>query len=263
MRAELYRQLPGARVLGRDGAIGVVERIEYGQVAVDQNEDQETQDRAPEAIVVRSESGEVLYRIPMLLVSAVKELSSSKSKNKNKKANPPQFIVDLPNDQLTYYRIEEAASTAEPPRQDLDFNRDNTMRIPVAEEHLVARKSPVVQGYVRIHKEVGTQEENFTVPVYHEEAIVERIPANQYKGQQPGDDELLIPVTEERLVVRKETVVREYLRVRKETVSKEYEVKGELRHESLDVTTEVPPGSPEQHLLHIPEDENSTQPATR
>jgi uncharacterized protein (TIGR02271 family) len=75
--------------------------------------------------------------------------------------------------------------------------------------------------------------ESIRVPKKREEAHVERIPVEE--GQAPEDievrdDEVLIPVTEEEVVVEKREVVKEVLRVRKDVVEDE-EVVGVDAHE--------------------------------
>jgi uncharacterized protein (TIGR02271 family) len=66
--------------------------------------------------------------------------------------------------------------------------------------------------------------ESIRVPKKREEAHVERIPVEE--GQAPEDievrdDEVLIPVTEEEIVVERREVVKEVLRVRKDIVEDE------------------------------------------
>jgi uncharacterized protein (TIGR02271 family) len=75
--------------------------------------------------------------------------------------------------------------------------------------------------------------ESILVPKKREEAHVERIPVEE--GQAPEeievrDDEVLIPITEEEIVVEKREVVKEVLRVRKDVVEDE-EVVGVDAHE--------------------------------
>lgn len=250
MRDNLSRLVPGARVRGADGLIGTVERLEYVTVGAGPG--------VPQAMIVRSDDGQWHYRIPTLLVRAV-----------SIHPGEPQVVLDLPAEQLPYYIVEGLNSNgaAETPTTrrtaaPLSLDADDDLRMPIAGEFLVARKSPILQGRVHIHKEVGEQEARFTVPVFHEEALIERIPAEEYDGRPPDENEILIPVTEERLVVRKETFVREYLRVRKELVAKQYEVQGMLRREVVDVTTQIPPESPPQLLLRLPDDGAASQPIT-
>ena len=70
----------------------------------------------------------------------------------------------------------------------------------------------------------GHDDETIRVPKKREEAHVERIPVEE--GQAPEeievrDDEVLIPVTEEEIVVERREVVKEVLRVRKDVVEDE------------------------------------------
>ena len=76
----------------------------------------------------------------------------------------------------------------------------------------------------------GHDDEPIRVPKKREEAHVERIPVEE--GQTPEeievrDDEVLIPVTEEEIVMERREVVKEVLRVRKEVVEDE-EVVGDV-----------------------------------
>jgi len=74
--------------------------------------------------------------------------------------------------------------------------------------------------------------EPIRVPKKREEAHVERIPVKE--GQAPEeievrDDEVLIPVTEEEVVVERREVVKEVLRVRKDVVEDEEVVGADVR----------------------------------
>ena len=87
--------------------------------------------------------------------------------------------------------------------------------------------------------------ESIRVPKKREEPRVERIPVEE--GQAPEDievrdDEVLIPVTEEEIVVEKREVVKEVLRVRKDVVEDEEvvgvdDVHEKDRHRNLDEST--------------------------
>jgi uncharacterized protein (TIGR02271 family) len=83
--------------------------------------------------------------------------------------------------------------------------------------------------------------EPIRVPKKREEAHVERIPVEE--GQAPEeievrDDEVLIPVTEEEIVVERREVVKEVLRVRKDVVEDEEVVDVDVhekdKHRDLD-----------------------------
>jgi uncharacterized protein (TIGR02271 family) len=111
--------------------------------------------------------------------------------------------------------------------------RDETGRvIQLKEEHLRANKE-VDRGEVDIRKEVHTEERQLTVPVEHEEVVIERRPAG---GRATGDmraEEIRIPVKEERVKVTKEPVVREEVSVGKRKVRETRTVRGEVRKEDL------------------------------
>jgi uncharacterized protein (TIGR02271 family) len=71
---------------------------------------------------------------------------------------------------------------------------------------------------------VGHDQDSIRVPKKREEAHVERVPVEE--GQAPEeievrDDEVLIPVTEEEIVVERREVVKEVLRIRKDVVEGE------------------------------------------
>lgn len=244
--------LPGARVRTDEGYIGSVERLARCEPATDGE---------PDCLLVRSDDGQWHYRIPLLLVRQVTQGTFY-----------PLVRVALPARELTYYLAERgsavgpAHSDAAPPpdpwartdpwaqaeaqadpdaptvaantwRPDLpDADDVSTTDIPLAAEELVARKRPIPRGSVHLHKGIETVEQRFTVPVHHEEAVIEHIPADQYDGTPAGPDEIIIPIIEEHLTVQKQTVVREYVRVRKTLATRQYEVRGSVRREVLDVT---------------------------
>lgn len=110
------------------------------------------------------------------------------------------------------------------------------LTLPLAEERLTASVLQGERGQVHIHKRVAYEQQRATVPFTIEEAIIEHIPADRFDPHAPrAADELIIPLVEERLIVRKETVVREYLRVRKQSRVESREVSAELRREVVEV----------------------------
>jgi uncharacterized protein (TIGR02271 family) len=131
---------------------------------------------------------------------------------------------------------------AEPP----DGGRSMTgaseeVRVPVAEEELVAEKRTRQAGEVRVHKDVRTEHRSIDVPVTKEEVRVERVPAS---GEaRPGDatfqeGTVSVPVREEEVEVRKRPVVREEVRVSKTGKREERRADAEVRKESVDIERE-------------------------
>jgi uncharacterized protein (TIGR02271 family) len=121
-------------------------------------------------------------------------------------------------------------------------------RIPLVAERLVAQIRRIQRGIVRLHKAVLTEEQVLTVSLAQEEALVERIPAEQFDADAPlAPDETIIPVIEERLVVEKRRVITEYLRVRKRVVTHEHEVREQVRREVITVTEHYDDAAPPVH----------------
>jgi uncharacterized protein (TIGR02271 family) len=136
------------------------------------------------------------------------------------------------------------------------------VRVPVAEEELVAerraREAGQVKvheagqvkvheagqvkvheaGQVKVHKDVHTERRHLDVPVTREEVHVERTPAS---GEaRPGDatfqeGTVTVPVREEEVEIRKRPVVREEVRVSKTARREERRADADVRKESVDV----------------------------
>ncbi len=227
--------LPGARVRGEDGFIGTVERLEHHWAASDER---------PDRMIVRSDDGRWRYTIPLMFVSSVSQ-----------GALYPLVVVGMHKDDLLHYVSEEVlperlAQGAVPGRAQSEARPEaeeepEVLRVPVAEEELVAHKQPAPLGMAHVHKGVETREAQTRVPVYHEEAQIERIPADQFDPTAATNpNEVIIPVVEERLVVRREQVVTEYIRVRKALVAEQRELLGEVRREYVTVTEDGREGQP-------------------
>ena len=245
--------LPGARVRSEDGFIGTVERLErHWTEGVDQ----------PDRMIVRSEDRQWRYSLPLMFVSKVTQGTFH-----------PIISVKVHSDDLAHYLLEEVDPATpldvrqpEPPAVDqphagdiadqpttvlnaselragelragMPIPQDDTvLRMPVHEEQLVVRKKPVVLGKIRVHKGVETVEQEVGVQLFHEEAIIEHVAPDQYDGLAPSNpNEVLIPVLEERLVVQKQSVIKEYIRVRKELVQRHEEVRGTVRREVVQIS---------------------------
>ena len=116
------------------------------------------------------------------------------------------------------------------PRRD----RDGAQRMTLAEEQLNVGKRQVSAGEAEIRKAVDTRHVQQQVDVVREEVTVERRPVADGAQLQPiGDDEISIPVMEERLVVEKRMVPVEQIIVRKRRVTEQQTVDADLRRERL------------------------------
>ncbi len=218
--------LPGARVRTRAGILGTVERVE--PVGVDQD--------ARGSLLVRAHDGTRHYRVPLPLVTGVAQEADHAVS---------YTVVSLALDSADFdrYVVRDDASQS-------TVVLGDTLHIPLAAEELVTQTRPVQRGSLQVHKSVETVEQRLTVPLTHEEVIVERIPADQYDSSAPPDpDETIIPVVEERLVVETRAVIVEYVRVRTRRVTKDQEVRAPLRREVVTVTEmETAAGRPDPPL---------------
>jgi uncharacterized protein (TIGR02271 family) len=115
---------------------------------------------------------------------------------------------------------------------------DRTIRL--REEQLHADKSRERTGDVKVRKEVHTEHKTITVPVEREEVVIERRPAGATADTSGSikAEEIRIPVSEEKVHVRKETVAKEEVHVGKRKVRDTETVGGDVRSEHLVVEKE-------------------------
>jgi len=110
-------------------------------------------------------------------------------------------------------------------------------RIQLRGEVLRTYKERVQRGEVRLRKEVVTEKQNVEVPLTREELVIERVPASgEARGGEIGsDEEVRIPLSEERVRAEKQPVVTEEVRVGKRAVQNTEQVSDNVRHEELRV----------------------------
>ncbi|HET7321201.1 MAG TPA: DUF2382 domain-containing protein [Longimicrobiaceae bacterium] len=126
-------------------------------------------------------------------------------------------------------------------RQDEDRSRgENERRVTLSEEELALGKREVRAGEVDVDKEVETHHVSRSVPVEHEEVIVEHRPPTAGMSASPRieGEEVHIPVTEEEVVAEKRVVPKEELVVRKQEVQGNQTVEADLREETAEVHRE-------------------------
>ena len=125
------------------------------------------------------------------------------------------------------------------PGSDLD-DRDE-LRVQRTEEELRAGTREREAGAMRVRKRVRTDREQIRVPKRREEVHVERVPVEEGTASEAdiGEDEVVVPVTEEEIVTEKRPVVKEELRVRKDVVQDEEVVEEDVRREEVDIDDET------------------------
>lgn len=116
-----------------------------------------------------------------------------------------------------------------------------------SEERLNVDKERVNAGQVRLRKYVVHDTETVEVPVQREEVRVERTPidadsAAAHRGGELHDEEASVTLSEERVVVNKETVPVEEVRLEKETVRDTEVVSEDVAREEIDVDGDITRG---------------------
>lgn len=110
-----------------------------------------------------------------------------------------------------------------------------------SEERLRVGTESREKGRVHLHKYVDTETVQQTVPLTHEEIVIEREPIHNGETAgtfEIGEDDRQIVLHEERPVVGKETRPVERVHVRKQAVRHEEVVEGQIRKERLEIDEE-------------------------
>lgn len=110
-------------------------------------------------------------------------------------------------------------------------------RIQLRGEILRTYKERVQRGEVTLRKEVVTEHQTLSVPVTREELVIERTSGSGQRadGEIGRDEEIRVPLSEERARVEKQPVVNEEVRVGKRAVQRTEEVGDDVRREELRV----------------------------
>lgn len=141
----------------------------------------------------------------------------------------------------------DAQKEAPSPRRSSDEEGaplDETTVVPLAEEHLTVRTVSRPAGRVVIQKQVREWTETVDERLTHEAVDVRRVPVGRVvEAPPPIRDEgetTIIPVLEERLVVRTELVLKEELHVTRRRTTESHTRDVTLRREEADVRREAP-----------------------
>jgi len=149
--------------------------------------------------------------------------------------------VDLADRDITGARASdrdiESTSREHAIDRDQFADRDREQRIQLRGEMLRTYKERVQRGEVRLRKEVVSENQQINVPVEREELVIERVPGSQASatGEIGDDQEIRVPLSEERVRVDKKPVVNEEVRVGKRQVQNTQQVSDTVRHEELRV----------------------------
>ena len=121
-----------------------------------------------------------------------------------------------------------------------DLEDEDELRVQRTEEELTAGTRQREAGSIRVRKRVRTERERIEVPTRHEEVSVERVPVEGEASEaEIGEAEVVVPVTEEEIVVHKRPVLKEEVRIRKDVVQDTEVVEEEVRREEVEVEDET------------------------
>jgi uncharacterized protein (TIGR02271 family) len=126
---------------------------------------------------------------------------------------------------------------------------DEVAELELLSESLQIDKEKIVDGELSIRKEVITELQTIQVPVAREELVVERLSADGRHTTEvfAGRRQLRIPISKERVVVKKENVVSEVAKISRRQIRETKRVSGNVRHEELRISGEGPaPGAGEK-----------------
>jgi uncharacterized protein (TIGR02271 family) len=118
-----------------------------------------------------------------------------------------------------------------------------------SEERLHVGTEKVQTGRARLRKYVVTENQNVTVPVTREEVRLEREPitdaniGDATSGPDISEEEHEVVLTEERVVVNKETVPVERVRLDTETVTEQQQVNEQVRKEQIELEDDTTRGT--------------------
>ncbi|WP_445669634.1 YsnF/AvaK domain-containing protein [Paenibacillus sp. FSL R10-2736] len=114
---------------------------------------------------------------------------------------------------------------------------DEDRKLRLREEQLDVSKNKVQTGEVNVHKEIIEEQKTINVPVTHEEIVIERRAVNNDTTAEPvgADETIRIPVSEEQVEVRKNTVVTGEVEIHKREIQGTEQVQDTVRREEARV----------------------------
>jgi uncharacterized protein (TIGR02271 family) len=124
-----------------------------------------------------------------------------------------------------------------------ELNRGAEVEIPLREEELRVEKTESQKSEVHLRKFVHTEDKTMTIPVKSEELVIERTHPAEAIQTPPADEmafkeeDITIPLMEERVEVLTSQHIRETVHLKKEPHMENQEVKGTVRIEDVEVDT--------------------------
>ena len=120
---------------------------------------------------------------------------------------------------------------------------DNNAKLSLRKEELDIDKSKIQKGEVELGKEIIEEHKSVDVPVTREEVVIERKSLDNEASDSPITDEenIRIPVTEEKVDVGKHTVVTGEVSAHKREIEDTRHIDETLKHEEARINTSGDP----------------------
>jgi uncharacterized protein (TIGR02271 family) len=174
-----------------------------------------------------------------------------------------EITPEFENQVYSYYGLQQASGSTEsgayetyqPETTASDVRDEDELRVQRTEEELVAGTREREAGAMKVRKRVRTDREQIEVPTRREEVSVERVPVSgEATEAEIGEDEVVVPVTEEEVVVGKRAVAKEEVRIKKDVVEDTEVVEEDVRREEIDLEDALPAAAPKrlQQLRQYP-----------
>lgn len=121
------------------------------------------------------------------------------------------------------------------------LHSDELAELELLSESLHIDKEKIVDGELSIRKEIITELQTIQVPVTREELVIERRSADGRHTTEvlAGQQQLRIPISKERVLVKKEAVVSEVARITRQHIRETKRISANVRHDELRVTGEA------------------------
>ena len=134
---------------------------------------------------------------------------------------------------------QEITDTGYVDRRPVDAGTRGMDRVQLFGEVLRVHKERINQREVRVRKDVVTENQTIDVPVMREELVLERVSVSENTPAPSANigrsQEIRVPLSEERVRLEKQPVVREEVNIGKREVADVEKVSADVRHEELRV----------------------------
>jgi uncharacterized protein (TIGR02271 family) len=163
---------------------------------------------------------------------AENELPSSRDSTSGAGEGSRERMADQP------YRAQRSVSETPAGTQPQESGDEIAAEVPLSEEEVKVGKRTVGAGEVNLQKKVSTEQVNVPVELKREDAVIERVPADETEParKEPFQEERVeVPLSREEPVVEKETRVTGGVRVRKTEGTEQETIQESVRREDVDI----------------------------